>query len=93
MRIETMADRVRGVIVNARGLELENPAALIYAPSSCGGEPAGDRAELARALRDDRADAGIDRRERAIVARDHFTIGRSRPAFPWGPFGPGKLIV
>ncbi len=65
-----MADRSRGVRVHAAGLGLENPAALIYAPHSCGGEPAGDRAGLARYLRADLAERSIDRRERAIIARD-----------------------
>lgn len=52
MRVETMADRVRGLTVHARGMKLDNPIALVYAPRSCGGEEAGERAELARAVRD-----------------------------------------
>jgi hypothetical protein len=52
VRIETPADRVRGVIVRADGLHLDNPLALVYAASSCGGEPAGERAALARQVRE-----------------------------------------
>lgn len=52
MRIETPADRVRGVIVRADGLHLDNPLALVYAASSCGGEPAGERSPLARMVRE-----------------------------------------
>lgn len=51
MTFETTADRVRGVVIHARALAVENPTALIYAHTSCGGESPGERAELARALR------------------------------------------
>lgn len=69
MRVETLAERARGATIHARALRIDNPTALVYAPRSCGGEEAGERATVARAVRDHLADEIASARYRACGAR------------------------